>query len=71
MTEGHETHFIPADRKTVALTRPEPVRMRRSARLRAYNYADRYIRHDNNALRIDPIATAQEKADATFRDVTP
>ncbi|MFC4099082.1 glycoside hydrolase family 43 protein [Paenibacillus xanthanilyticus] len=38
---------------------------------RSYNYADRYIRHYNNALRIDPISTAQEKADATFREVTP
>ncbi|MEW2051491.1 glycoside hydrolase family 43 protein [Streptomyces sp. NPDC005476] len=34
---------------------------------RSYNYPTRYIRHSNYVLRIDPIATATEKTDATFR----
>ena len=34
---------------------------------RSYNFPDRYIRHSNYQLRIDPIATATERADATFR----
>ncbi|SOD76034.1 Alpha-L-arabinofuranosidase B (ABFB) domain-containing protein [Streptomyces sp. 1222.2] len=34
---------------------------------RSYNNPTRYIRHSNYVLRIDPISTATEKADATFR----
>ncbi|MDQ7909781.1 family 43 glycosylhydrolase [Phytohabitans sp. ZYX-F-186] len=36
-------------------------------RLQSYNFADRYIRHSNSPLRLDPIATATGRADATFR----
>jgi hypothetical protein len=36
----------------------------------SYNNPTRYIRHYNYVLRIDPISTTQEKADATFREVT-
>ncbi|GIF18146.1 hypothetical protein BJ973_008891 [Actinoplanes tereljensis] len=34
---------------------------------RSYNYSDRYLRHSNYVLRIDPISTATEKQDATFK----
>ena len=34
---------------------------------RSYNFPDRYLRHSNYLLRIDPIATATEQQDATFR----
>ncbi|MEU4243700.1 glycoside hydrolase family 43 protein [Actinoplanes sp. NPDC026619] len=34
---------------------------------RSYNYPDRYLRHSNYVLRIDPISTASEKQDATFK----
>ncbi|MFM9700778.1 glycoside hydrolase family 43 protein [Streptomyces europaeiscabiei] len=34
---------------------------------RSYNYPTRYIRHSNYVLRIDPISTALEQQDATFR----
>ncbi len=34
---------------------------------RSYNNPTRHIRHSNYLLRIDPISTATEKADATFR----
>ncbi|WP_093621945.1 AbfB domain-containing protein [Actinoplanes philippinensis] len=33
----------------------------------SYNYPTRYLRHYDYLLRIDPISTATEKADATFR----
>jgi hypothetical protein len=33
----------------------------------SYNFTTRYIRHYNYVLRIDPISTATERADATFR----
>ncbi|BEL08640.1 hypothetical protein Q0Z83_068310 [Actinoplanes sichuanensis] len=33
----------------------------------SYNYPTRYLRHYNYLLRIDPISTTTEKADATFR----
>jgi hypothetical protein len=34
---------------------------------RSYNNPTRYIRHSNYVLRIDPVSTATERADATFR----
>ncbi|MFM9594304.1 glycoside hydrolase family 43 protein [Streptomyces scabiei] len=34
---------------------------------RSYNFPTRYIRHSNYVLRIDPVSTATERADATFR----
>ncbi|QYR19243.1 glycoside hydrolase family 43 protein [Paenibacillus sp. sptzw28] len=37
----------------------------------SYNFPSRYIRHYSNYLRIDPISTTLEKADATFREVLP
>ncbi|MGB3439815.1 MAG: glycoside hydrolase family 43 protein [Actinophytocola sp.] len=37
---------------------------------RSYNFPDRYLRHANNLMRIDPISTATDRQDATFR-VTP
>jgi hypothetical protein len=33
----------------------------------SYNYPTRYLRHYSYVLRVDPISTAQERADATFR----
>ncbi|MFE6488834.1 AbfB domain-containing protein, partial [Streptomyces sp. NPDC057757] len=33
---------------------------------RSWNYPDRYLRHGNFVLRIDPISTATERSDATF-----
>jgi hypothetical protein len=36
----------------------------------SYNFTDRYIRHANNLLRLDPITTAQARNDATFRVTT-
>jgi hypothetical protein len=33
----------------------------------SYNYPTRYLRHYNYLLRVDPISTATERADATFR----
>ncbi|HYH04958.1 MAG TPA: AbfB domain-containing protein, partial [Bacillota bacterium] len=35
----------------------------------SYNYPDRYIRHYQYSLRLDPISTAAEKQDATFKVV--
>ncbi|WP_408892524.1 AbfB domain-containing protein [Paenibacillus taichungensis] len=32
------------------------------------NYPDRYLRHVNNMLRLEPIVTAVDKSDATFRE---
>ncbi|MEU4619748.1 glycoside hydrolase family 43 protein [Actinoplanes sp. NPDC023801] len=37
------------------------------ASFQSYNYPTRYLRHYNYLLRIDPISTATERADATFR----
>jgi non-reducing end alpha-L-arabinofuranosidase len=34
---------------------------------RSYNYADRYLRHYDYLLRIDPVSTATDRQDATFR----
>lgn len=36
----------------------------------SYNFQDRYLRHYNYLLRIDPVTTTQERADATFRVAT-
>ncbi|MDN3241746.1 glycoside hydrolase family 43 protein [Glycomyces tritici] len=36
----------------------------------SYNFPTRYIRHYGYALRLDPVSTAQERADATFRVTT-
>lgn len=36
----------------------------------SYNYPTRYIRHYDYLLRLDPVSTATERADATFRVVT-
>jgi hypothetical protein len=36
-------------------------------RLQSYNFPDRYIRHSNYVLRIDPVTTATGRAAATFR----
>ncbi|GAA1036013.1 hypothetical protein GCM10009557_45580 [Virgisporangium ochraceum] len=36
----------------------------------SYNFPDRYLRHFNYLLRIDPVATATDRADATFRITT-
>lgn len=33
----------------------------------SYNFPDRYIRHSNYVLRIDPISNDAGRADATFR----
>jgi hypothetical protein len=33
----------------------------------SYNFPDRYLRHYSYVLRLDPISTATERADATFR----
>jgi hypothetical protein len=33
---------------------------------RSYNYPDSYIRHPEHVLRIDPISTVPDSADATF-----
>ncbi|WP_336203971.1 AbfB domain-containing protein [Nonomuraea sp. LPB2021202275-12-8] len=35
------------------------------------NYPDRYIRHWNYLLRLDPITDAQGRGDATFRATVP
>lgn len=37
---------------------------------RSYNFPDRYLRHYNYLLRIDPISTATDRADATFRVIS-
>lgn len=37
---------------------------------RSYNFPDRYIRHYGYSLRLDPVGTAVERADATFRVTT-
>ncbi|MFD7504179.1 glycoside hydrolase family 43 protein [Streptomyces sp. NPDC059850] len=37
------------------------------ASFRSYNNPTRYIRHSDYALRVDPISTATERQDATFR----
>jgi hypothetical protein len=34
---------------------------------RSHNFPDRHLRHANNLLRIDPISTATDRQDATFR----
>ncbi|WP_198932955.1 AbfB domain-containing protein [Saccharothrix sp. CB00851] len=34
---------------------------------RSHNFPDRYLRHANYVLRIDPILTAVDRADATFQ----
>nr|WP_246107549.1 AbfB domain-containing protein [Saccharothrix saharensis] len=34
---------------------------------RSHNFADRYIRHADYVLRIDPISTTADRADATFQ----
>jgi hypothetical protein len=36
----------------------------------SYNHTDRYIRHSNYLLRLDPITDATGRNDATFRVVT-
>lgn len=36
----------------------------------SYNFTDRYIRHADNLLRLDPVSTATDRADATFRIVS-
>ena len=36
----------------------------------SYNYPTRYVRHYGYALRLDPVSTTQERADATFRVTT-
>ena len=36
----------------------------------SYNFTSRYIRHSNYLLRLDPVSTATERADATFRIVS-
>jgi hypothetical protein len=36
---------------------------------RSVNHPDRYVRHFNYLLRLDPISTATGRADATFRMV--
>ncbi|MEU3791462.1 glycoside hydrolase family 43 protein [Streptomyces fructofermentans] len=33
---------------------------------RSHNYPDRYLRHSGYALRVDPVSTATDRADATF-----
>lgn len=35
--------------------------------VRSSNYPDRYLRHYNSVLRIDPISSTVDKQDATFR----
>ncbi|WP_026930454.1 glycoside hydrolase family 43 protein [Glycomyces tenuis] len=37
---------------------------------RSYNFPDRYLRHYDYRLRLDPVATASDRADATFRIIT-
>jgi len=37
------------------------------ASFRSYNNPTRYIRHSDYVLRIDPVSTATEQQDATFR----
>ncbi|OLF09719.1 alpha-L-arabinofuranosidase [Actinophytocola xinjiangensis] len=37
---------------------------------RSYNFPDRHLRHANDLVRVDPISTATDRQDATFR-VTP
>ena len=34
---------------------------------RSHNFPTRYIRHSDYVLRIDPVATASDRQDATFR----
>ena len=34
---------------------------------RSHNFPDRYLRHANFVLRVDPVATAADRADATFQ----
>ncbi len=36
----------------------------------SYNHPTRYIRHYRYTLRLDPVSTTQERADATFRVTT-
>lgn len=36
-------------------------------RLQSYNFPDRYLRHDDYALRIDPVGSDLDRQDATFR----
>ncbi|MCD0443987.1 glycoside hydrolase family 43 protein [Glycomyces sp. A-F 0318] len=36
----------------------------------SYNFTDRYIRHYGYSLRLDPVSTATERSDATFRVTT-
>ncbi|MEO3746424.1 AbfB domain-containing protein [Plantactinospora sp. B5E13] len=38
-----------------------------AASFQSYNFPDRYIRHYDYQLRLDPVGTATERADATFR----
>ncbi|BFO16137.1 hypothetical protein SHKM778_25250 [Streptomyces sp. KM77-8] len=33
---------------------------------RSHNYPTRYIRHSDYALRVDPVSTTTDRADATF-----
>jgi hypothetical protein len=37
------------------------------ASFRSHNFPTRYIRHSGYVLRIDPVSTASERADATFQ----
>ncbi|MCD0443988.1 glycoside hydrolase family 43 protein [Glycomyces sp. A-F 0318] len=37
------------------------------ASFRSHNFPDRYLRHSGYVLRIDPVATATDRADATFQ----
>ncbi|GAA1031955.1 hypothetical protein GCM10009557_28850 [Virgisporangium ochraceum] len=34
---------------------------------RSYNLPDRYLRHSGYVLRVDPVSTATDREDATFR----
>jgi hypothetical protein len=38
-----------------------------AASFQSYNFPDRYLRHADYLLRLDPISTATDRADATFR----
>lgn len=38
-----------------------------AASFQSYNFPDRYLRHYDYQLRLDPVGTATERADATFR----
>ncbi|MDI1465360.1 AbfB domain-containing protein [Catellatospora sp. KI3] len=38
-----------------------------AASFQSYNFTSRYVRHYNYLLRLDPVSTAAERADATFR----